>query len=127
MSVVLQGCKGVVYYIDDILVTGRNCKEYEENLREVFWCLQQFGLKIKLEKCQVFQESMDYLGHTISCQGLAPTKERVVSIVQAPALSSKVELKSFLGLMTNHCRFLPFLSQVLHPLYQLVKQEARWK
>ena len=29
--------------------------------------------------------------------------------------------------MTYNCRFLPFLSQVLHPLYQLVKREAKWK
>ena len=32
MSVVLQGCKGVVYYIDDILVTRQTRQEHEENL-----------------------------------------------------------------------------------------------
>ena len=91
MSIVLQGCKGVVYYIDDILVTGQTRQEHEDNLREVFRRLQQFGLKIKLEKCRFFKESVDYLGHTISCQGLAPTKERIASIVQAPAPNNKVE------------------------------------
>ena len=75
----------------------------------------------------IFKESVDYLGHTISCQGLAPTKERIAGIVQAQAPSNKVELKSFLGLMTYNCRFLPSLSQVLHPLYQIVKREAKWK
>ena len=48
MSVVLQGCKGEVYYIDDILVAGQTWKGYEGNLREVLGCLKQFGLKIKL-------------------------------------------------------------------------------
>ena len=43
MSVVLQGCKGVVYYIDDILVTGQTRQDHENNLWEVFRCLQQFG------------------------------------------------------------------------------------
>ena len=62
MCIVLQGCRGVVYYIDDILVTGRSWKEHEENLQEVFRHLQQFGLKIKLEKCRFFEESVDYLG-----------------------------------------------------------------
>ena len=93
----------------------------------MFRRLQQFGLKVKLEKCQFFKESVDYLGHTISLQGLAPTEERVASIVQAPVPRNTVELKSFLGLMTYNCHFLPFLSQVLHPLYQLVKREATWK
>ena len=52
MSIILQGCKGVVYYIDNILVTGQTQKEHEENLWEVFQHLQYFGLKIKLEKYQ---------------------------------------------------------------------------
>ena len=52
----------VVYYIDDILVTGQTRQEHEENLRKVFQRLQQFGLKINLEKYQFFKESVDYLG-----------------------------------------------------------------
>ena len=54
MSIVLQGCKGVIYYIDDILVTGKTRAEHEENLRHVFQRLEQFGLHIKLSKCQFF-------------------------------------------------------------------------
>ena len=33
---VLQGCRGVIYYMDDILVTGQTRKEHEQNLRQVF-------------------------------------------------------------------------------------------
>ena len=32
MSIVLQGCERVVYFIDDILVTGKTRKEHEANL-----------------------------------------------------------------------------------------------
>ena len=71
----------------------------------MFRRLQHFGIKVKLDKCRFFKESVDYLGHTISCQGLAPTKERIAGIVQAQAPSNKVELNSFLGLMTYNCRF----------------------
>ena len=62
MSIVLQGCKGVIYYINDILVTGKTRAEHEENLRHVFQCLEQFGLCTKLSKCQFFQDSVTYLG-----------------------------------------------------------------
>ena len=48
MSIVLQGCERVVYFIDDILVTGKTRKEHEANLRKVFQLLQQFGLRINL-------------------------------------------------------------------------------
>lgn len=97
---VLQGCKGVVYYIDDILVTGKTREEHEHNLRQVFTRLEQFGLRIQLSKCHFFQESVMYLWHTITREGVKPTKERVQGIVHAPQPQNKAELKSFLGFMT---------------------------
>ena len=100
MSVVLQGCKGVVYYIDDILVTGKSREEHEHNLRQVFTRLEQFGLRIQLSKCHFFQDSVTYLGHEITCEGVKPTRERVEGIRHAPRPQNKAELKSFLGLMT---------------------------
>jgi len=35
MAVVLQWCQGVVYYLDDILVTGTTREKHEKNLRLV--------------------------------------------------------------------------------------------
>ena len=49
MSIVLQGFKNVVYYIDDILVTGSSRAEHEANLWRVFQRLQQYGLRVNLE------------------------------------------------------------------------------
>ena len=126
MSIVLQGCKGVIYYIDDILVTGKTRVEHEENLRHVFQCLEQFGLHIKLSKCQFFQDSVTYLWHKISKDGIQPTAERVSSIINAPTPQNKAELKSFLGLMTYNIRFLSSLARILHPLYKLVQKDVTW-
>jgi len=46
----------------------------QENLRWVFRCLQQYGLRVKLSKCQFFQDELEFLGHTISQEGVRPTK-----------------------------------------------------
>ena len=54
MSIVFQGCKRVVYYMDDILVTGNTSEEHESNLRQVFQRLQKYGLRINLSKCGFF-------------------------------------------------------------------------
>lgn len=66
MSIVLQGCERVIYFIDDILVTGKTRKEHESNLRKVLQRLQQFELRINLSKCRFFQKSVDYLGSPTS-------------------------------------------------------------
>ena len=90
MSIVLQGCKGVIiYYIDDILVTGKARAVHEENLRHVFQHLEQFGLHIKLSKCLFFQDSVTYLGHKISKDCIQPTAEWMSSIINAPTPQNK--------------------------------------
>ena len=106
MSVVLQGCMGVVYYIDDILVTGRTREEHEKNLQMVFRHLQQFGLHVKMSKCQFFQDSVTYFGHKITREGVQPTQEWIRAIKEAPIPQNKTELKSFLGMLTYNVRFL---------------------
>ena len=53
-------------------------------------------------------------------------EERASSIMNAPTPQNKVELKSFLELMTYNSRFLPSLAHVLHPLHNLVHKDARW-
>jgi hypothetical protein len=72
MSIILRECKGTIYYIDD---TGSTRKEHEENLRQVFQRLEQYGLQLKMEKCKLFQEELEFLGHTISKKGISPTKD----------------------------------------------------
>ena len=125
MSVILQGYQGTICYIDDILVTGRKRSEHEENLRRVFRRLQQYGLRVKLSKCQFFLDELEFLGHTISQEGVRPTKERVDNILAVRSPRNKAELKSFIGLMTYNMKFLPTITSVLHTLYHLLKKNER--
>ena len=127
MAVVLQGCPGVIYYLDGILVTGTTREEHEKNLRLVLSRLQKFGLRLNASKCKFFQTKVEYLGHQITPSGISPTQERVKSVVEAPAPKNKSELKSFLGMITFNAKFLPDLSTMLHPLYRLLKNDTRWK
>jgi len=127
MSIVLQGCKGVVCYLDDILVTGPTREKHVKNLRLVLSCLQKFGLRLNGLKCRFFQTSVEYLGHLVTPKGIRPTQERVKSITEAPSPKSKSELKSFLGMITLNARFMPSLSTMLHPLYELLHDDIPWK
>ena len=70
MDSVLQGIPGVVCYLDDILVTGKDDEQHLEALREVLQRLQQHGLVLQQNKCAFMQESVEYLGHIVDAQGL---------------------------------------------------------
>ncbi|XP_074031169.1 protein O-mannosyltransferase rt isoform X2 [Leptinotarsa decemlineata] len=97
MEQIFQNMPGVVSFLDDILVTGRNDEEHFERLDQVFRKLQECGLKVKQEKCALFQPSVKYLGHVIDKEGLHTSDDRIVAIKNIPTPTTVTELKSFLG------------------------------
>ena len=73
MEKVLQGLPKVVVYIDNILVTGSTDQEHLEILEQVLAQLQQYGLRLKRDKCYFLQPSVEYLGHVVDKDGLHTT------------------------------------------------------
>ena len=92
---VLQGCKGVVYYLDDILVTGKTREEHTQNLKNVMSRLQKFGLRLNEAKCKFFQTELEFLGHVVTPSGIRPTEQRVDNILKAPIPKLRVTLNHF--------------------------------
>ncbi|XP_043199020.1 uncharacterized protein K02A2.6-like isoform X1 [Amphibalanus amphitrite] len=91
MDEVLKGLNGVACYLDDILVTGRTREEHQANLDAVMQRLQERGLRLRKEKCELFRKTIIYLGHEISQDGLRPTDERNVPADVLSRLPSRTE------------------------------------
>ncbi|XP_060519138.1 uncharacterized protein K02A2.6-like [Cylas formicarius] len=114
---------GVISFLDDILVTGRNDLEHLERLQQVFQKLSECGFQLKKEKCSFMQESLTYMGHLIDRFGLHKTDERVEAVVKTRVPSNITELKSFLGGVNYYVKFLPNASSILYPLYSSLKKK----
>ena len=54
MAQVLNGIPGVVYFIDDILVTGSTRAEHEANLYKVLIRIREYGLRLNKANCVCF-------------------------------------------------------------------------
>ena len=63
--------RGVVVYMDDILLSGNNAQEHLDNFRVLFRRINEKGLCCNLEKCIFVQQSVEYSGHTMSKEGIA--------------------------------------------------------
>ena len=61
-------------YLDDFLVFSRTPQKHLERLELVFQRLAQANLKLKPSKCNFFQTSIDFLGHTVSSEWIAPPR-----------------------------------------------------
>ncbi|KII72602.1 Transposon Tf2-9 polyprotein [Thelohanellus kitauei] len=126
MAKILSGIPNVAFYLDDIIVTGRDDKLHEDNLREVLNRLRQCNVTSRKDKCQFFMEEVEYLGHRISKNGIRPLTDKIDSLKQLPPPSNKTELKSFLGAISFYSRYIPRLHELCRPLYDLTLKNANW-
>ena len=46
--------------------------------------IKEAGLKLKSEKCQLLQTSVNFLGHSISAEGVLPYPDNLAKIKQWP-------------------------------------------
>lgn len=127
MDSILQGIAGVICYIDDILVTGKDDAQHLQALEQVLSRLQKAGLTIQKNKCVFMAKSVEYLGHVVDAEGLHTTPEKLKAILEAPAPKDLNQMRSFLGLVNYYARFIPNLSTVLHPLNRLLRQDVSWE
>ena len=127
METLLRDLPMVVVYIDDILVAGKSQEEHLANLVEVLQRLEDAGMRLKEEKCSFCLPEVEYLGHSISAEGLRPSVTKVQAITDAPKPSKVSELKWFLGLMNYYAKFIPNLATTLAPLYKLLGNNQSWQ
>ena len=126
MEIVFQGAKGVVCYLDDVLVTGASEQEHIQNLEEVLRRLKQWGFRLKKAKCYLLQPSVEYLGFKVDADGLHTTTSKVEAILNSPQPTDVRQLRSFLGLVHYYGRFVPDLATITHPLNELLRKNKKW-
>jgi hypothetical protein len=118
---ILKGLQGVIVYIDDILVFGKDQQEHDMRIKTVFQRLHDANLKLNWAKCQLRKTRVKYLGHWLTNQGLLPDTDKLRAIQDMPCPTSITDVRRFLGMATYLAKFIPHLSQVTTPLRQLAK------
>ena len=116
---------GVACYLDDIVVTGKCEQEHLTNLQKTMERLNTTGLRLKLDKCHFFQDSITYLGHIVDKEGVWPHPDKIKAITEMPEPKNQAELRSFLG-MVNYDRFVPGLATTCAPLNSLLQKNTQW-
>ena len=129
MDIVLEGLlgKGVHCYIDDLIIASDTLEEHLQLLREVLKRLRKANLKLKLKKCTFFRTKIEYLGHTLSKEGIEVNDSKVIAIKRYPTPQNKREVKSFLGLSGFYRKFVKGFAQIASPLTNLLKDNVKFE
>ena len=134
---VLKGLPDVFVYLDDILVYSKNDRDHMATLEELFKRLESAGMTLSLSKCEFGQKKLDYLGYTVSREGVRPISKKIDAINNYPIPEKPKQLLAFLGALNYYRSCLPTLppdkncgytrtpAEVLAPLYQLATSDIR--
>ena len=126
-DIVLQGLPGVVCYLDDIIITGKDKLEHLNNLEQVLSRVQEYGFRVRKEKCFIMQDSVEYLGHIVSKNGVQISPKKVEAIVEMPQPKDQRDLQAFLGMVNHNGKFMSNLSDLYAPLNGLLQKTAKWR
>ena len=82
----LQRCLGgqlvdsTLVYLDDVIIFSPDFPSHLHNLEQVLQVMEKYGLKLRPEKCQLFQKEVKFLGHCVSSKGISPDPEKVSAV-----------------------------------------------
>ena len=106
-------------YLDDILVHSRTISEHLERLEQVLQRIQGAGLKLKPAKCCFFQQSVPFLGHVVSGEGISTDPEKIEAVRNWKPPTNLKALRSFLGFCGYYRCHVEGFAKIAHPLTQL--------
>ena len=64
-------------YVDDTGIAANNATDLTRNIRAVFKCIRQAGLKLTIEKCHFGVRQVEFLERTISPEGISPQAGKI--------------------------------------------------
>ncbi|EFP01961.1 hypothetical protein CRE_22892 [Caenorhabditis remanei] len=128
MDQLINGIEGVASYLDDVIVTGSTVSEHDDRLMKVMSRINEFGLKMKLEKCNFLMQEVRFLGFIVDKNGRRPDPEKIAAIKNMPVPKDVSQVKSFLGLIQFYGAFVKSLFRLRPPLDALTKKDTpfRW-
>ena len=112
-------------YVDDIGIAANNATDLTRNIRAVFKCIRQAGLKLTIEKCHFGVRQVEFLGRTISPEGISPQARKNKNFLDKLTFpKSKKALQRYLGFVNYYRNYITRMAEKLNPFYKLLKMEV---
>jgi len=100
----------VLTYLDVIIVFSALLDVHLQQLRQVIETHRQYGMKVKLSKCNLLQREVEYLGHLVSKAGIPMVPSYVQKVLNWPLPRTGKPARPVHGvhwvlprILTRHC------------------------
>ena len=119
--------RGVIVYIDDLLVYSETIEDLRRIVRRMFELARAAKLYFKASKCEFEVPALRFLGMVISDKGIESDPEKVKAITEFPRPKNATDVRSFLGLIGYYRRFIKGFSEASLALTRLTKKDQAFE
>lgn len=109
----------LLVYLDDILIYAKDFDEHLERLEKVFKRMRELGLKLNPKKCSFFLKEVEYLGHSISGNGIGTIESKIEAIVKINRPTTQTKVRSFLGMTSQYRLFIKKIMLYMQNLFKI--------
>lgn len=117
----------LLVYLDDLIVISASFNEHVNDLKKIFDKLNHYKLRLNRDKCVFACQSVRYLGHIISPEGLKPDPDKVNAILSMKPPTNVKQLMGFFQTCSWFRRFIPDFAAISQPLSLLTRKNVAWK
>jgi len=121
IDMILSGFKwqNVLVYLDDLIIFSADAESHLSHLDTVFTLLGKHGVTLKAQKCHLFSNEVEYLGHVVPRGRSSLNEKNLKTIKKAVFPKTKSQLRSFLGMCNVYGRFTVDFAKTAKPLNDL--------
>jgi hypothetical protein len=120
--------KGIVVYIDDILIYAKNTEQHDKLVEEVLERLAKNDFVISPEKFLWAEKKLEFLGYIITPDGMRMAKDKTEAIQAWQTPQSLRDIQSFLRFANFYRRFIFGFSKICRPLTESTKGDKKdWR
>ena len=116
--------KCVMIYPDDILVFSKDPAQHEKDLQAVFQHLLDNDYNVRLGKCELFQDKVNFVGFEVSKGNIAQNVSNTQAIANHPPPHSLKGIQGFMGLANYYAQFVPKFADLYKPLTVLTQKST---
>ena len=127
MEFIMHDAQNVITYIDDVLVHSKSHMDHFQHLGTALQKIRKAGLKLNPNKCVFGASQVQYLGHTLSANGISPGRDKAQAVADAPPPSTIKQVESFVGLCNYFRYYIKDFAIKAAPLFKLTRKDCEWK
>jgi hypothetical protein len=113
-------------YLDDIIVCSPTFEDHLDHLEVIFQRIRQAGLRINTAKCEFAKPEIEYLGHTVTREGIKMNEAKIRAINNLESPKNIKALRRLIGMTSWYRKFIPKYAEITAPLVKLLRKNEKF-